>query len=144
MKLPQNQHVVRIAHLSFKCCCITLPSWELGLSVNRSCLYGWKGLGKIQVYWVLSTYFSSFQYIQKAKSSSISPTSPNKKVLLVRIPWTEEPGGLQSMGSQRVRHNWATNTFTFLFLAVLHTWFPGRLSSYKTAKNARWNHLNVL
>ena len=23
-----------------------------------------------------------------------------------RIPWTEEPGGLQSMGSQRVRHNW--------------------------------------
>ena len=30
-----------------------------------------------------------------------------------RIPWTEEPGGLQSMGSQRVRHDWATNTFTF-------------------------------
>ena len=26
------------------------------------------------------------------------------------IPWTEEPGGLQSMGSQRVRHNLATKT----------------------------------
>ena len=26
-------------------------------------------------------------------------------------PWTEEPGGLQSMGLQRVKHNWATNTF---------------------------------
>ena len=25
----------------------------------------------------------------------------------------EEPGGLQSMGSQTVGHNWATNTFTF-------------------------------
>ena len=25
-----------------------------------------------------------------------------------RIPWIEEPGGLQSMGLQRVRHNWAT------------------------------------
>ena len=25
-----------------------------------------------------------------------------------RIPWTEEPGGLQSMGLQRVRHNLAT------------------------------------
>ena len=24
-----------------------------------------------------------------------------------RIPWTEEPGGLQSLGSQRVRHNWS-------------------------------------
>ena len=31
-----------------------------------------------------------------------------------RIPWTEEPGGLQSMGSQRVRHDSVTNTFTFL------------------------------
>ena len=30
-----------------------------------------------------------------------------------RIPWTEEPGGLQSMGSQRVGHNRGTNTFTF-------------------------------
>ena len=26
-------------------------------------------------------------------------------ILAERIPWTEEPGGLQSMGSQRVRHN---------------------------------------
>ena len=31
-----------------------------------------------------------------------------------RIPWTEKPGGLQSMGSQRVGHDWATNTFTFI------------------------------
>ena len=30
-----------------------------------------------------------------------------------RIPWTEEPGGLQSMGSQRVGHNWAINTLLF-------------------------------
>ena len=29
-----------------------------------------------------------------------------------RIPWKEEPGGLQSMGSQRVGHNWVTNTYT--------------------------------
>ena len=30
-------------------------------------------------------------------------------VLAWRIPWMEEPGGLQSMGSLRVRHNWATS-----------------------------------
>ena len=29
-----------------------------------------------------------------------------------RIPWTQEPGGLQAMGSQRVRHDGVTNTFT--------------------------------
>ena len=28
-----------------------------------------------------------------------------------RIPWTEEPGELQSMESQRVRHDWVTNTY---------------------------------
>ena len=31
-------------------------------------------------------------------------------ILAWRIPWTEEPNGLQSIRSQRVRHNWATNT----------------------------------
>ena len=35
-------------------------------------------------------------------------------ILAWRIPWTEEPGGLQSMGSQRVRHNWATNGYLLL------------------------------
>ena len=28
-------------------------------------------------------------------------------ILAWRIPWTEEPGGLQSMGSHRVRHDWS-------------------------------------
>ena len=32
-------------------------------------------------------------------------------ILVWRIPWTEEPGEIQSMGSQRVRHSWATNTY---------------------------------
>ena len=39
--------------------------------------------------------------------------APHSSTLAWKIPWTEEPGGPQSMGSQRVRHNWATNTFTF-------------------------------
>ena len=30
-----------------------------------------------------------------------------------KIPWTEEPGGLQSMGSQRVRHDWATYSYSY-------------------------------
>ena len=36
----------------------------------------------------------------------------HSSILAWRIPWTEEPGRLQSMGSQRVRHDWATKTFT--------------------------------
>ena len=42
----------------------------------------------------------------------------NSSIILAwRIPWTEEPGSLQSLGLQRVRHDWATNTY-FHF----HTW----------------------
>ena len=32
-------------------------------------------------------------------------------ILAWRIPWTEEPGGLQSMGLQRVRHDWRDLAF---------------------------------
>ena len=38
----------------------------------------------------------------------------HSSILAWKIPWTEEPGGLQSMGLQRVRHDWVTNTFTAL------------------------------
>ena len=30
---------------------------------------------------------------------------PHSSTLAWKIPWTEEPGGLQSMGSQRIRHD---------------------------------------
>ena len=33
----------------------------------------------------------------------------HSSILAWRIPWTEEPGRLQSMGVQRVRHDWATS-----------------------------------
>ena len=35
----------------------------------------------------------------------------HSSILVWRIPWTEEPGGLQSIGLQKVRHDLATNTF---------------------------------
>ena len=37
----------------------------------------------------------------------------HSSILAWRIPWTEEPGGLQSIGSQRIRHNWS-------YLACMH------------------------
>ena len=41
----------------------------------------------------------------------------HSSILAWRIPWTEDLGGPQSMGSQRVGHNWATNTFFFFFFS---------------------------
>ena len=37
----------------------------------------------------------------------------HSSILVWRISWTEEPGRLQSMGLQRVGHDWATNIFIF-------------------------------
>ena len=43
----------------------------------------------------------------------------HSSTLAWRIPWTEEPGGLQSTGSQRVRHNWVTKP------SAAHQGLPG-------------------
>ena len=54
--------------------------------------------------------------MREARVQSLSWEDPLEKemathssILAWRIPWREEPGGLQSMGSQRVRHDWATS-----------------------------------
>ena len=41
----------------------------------------------------------------------------HSSILAWKIPWTEEPGRLQSMGLQRVRHDWVTH-FHFLFSSL--------------------------
>ena len=50
--------------------------------------------------------------IQEMQIQSLGQEDPLEKgmathssILAWKIPWTEEPGGLQSMGLQRVRHN---------------------------------------
>ena len=41
-----------------------------------------------------------------------------------KIPWTEEPGGLKSMGSLGVRHNWTTSLSLFSFMHWRRKWQP--------------------
>ena len=41
-----------------------------------------------------------------------------------KIPWTEESGELQSMGSLRVGHNWATSLSLFTFMHWRRQWQP--------------------
>ena len=46
--------------------------------------------------------------------------APHSSTFAWKVPWTEEPGGLQSMGSLRVGYDWATSfsLFTFHFHAL--------------------------
>ena len=50
--------------------------------------------------------------------------APHSSTLAWKIPWTEEPGRLQSMGSLRVRHNWATSLSLFIFMHWRRKWKP--------------------
>ena len=45
-------------------------------------------------------------------------------ILAWGIPWTEEPGRLQSMGLLRVRHDWATSLSLFTFMHWSRKWQP--------------------
>ena len=48
--------------------------------------------------------------------------APHSSTLAWRIPWTEEPGRLQSMGSRRVGHDWMTSLSLFTFRHWKRKW----------------------
>ena len=48
----------------------------------------------------------------------------HSSTLAWKIPWTEEPGRLQSMESWRVRHDWATSLSLFTFMHWRRKWQP--------------------
>ena len=50
--------------------------------------------------------------------------APHFSVLAWKIPWTKEPGGLQSMGSLRVGHDRATSLSPFTFMHWRRKWQP--------------------
>ena len=61
------------------------------------------------------------------RSPGEKKTASHSSIPAWRIPWTEKPGGLQSMGLQRVRHDWVTftslhfqNCFTMLCKVLLY------------------------
>ena len=64
--------------------------------------------------WIFSLEKCLFRSFVAAHSSTLA----------WKIPWTEEPGGLQSMGSLRVGHNWETSLSLFTFMHWRRKWQP--------------------
>ena len=75
----------------------TLKSWPSGLLVAHMV----KSLPGMQ-----DTRVRSLGQVDPLDNERATHSS----ILICKIPWTEEPGGLQSIGSQRVGHDWATRT----------------------------------
>ena len=62
---------------------------------------------------------NSLPAMQETQVRSLGRESPMEEKMAThsrsfawKIPWIEEPGGLQSMGSQRIGHDWMTSTFS--------------------------------
>ena len=62
--------------------------------------------------------------ISITKPNTEKAMAPHSSTLAWKIPWTEEPGGLQSMGSQGVRYDWATSLSLFTFMHWRRKWQP--------------------
>ena len=62
--------------------------------------------------------------LENTMSSSEKAMAPHSSTLAWKIPWMEEPGRLQSMGSLRVGHDWATSLSLFTFTHWRRKWQP--------------------
>ena len=90
----------------------------------------WGILSSEKVFPVAQT-IENLQSMQEIQVQSLGCEDPLEKgmaihssILALRIPWTEDPGQLQSMGSQTVGHNWATNPTKITWRALPDDSFP--------------------
>ena len=75
-------------------------------------------------FWKTKKKAYNFPYYCLVLLDSEKAMAPHSSTLAWKIPWTEEPGGRQSMGSRRVRHDWATSLSLFTFMHWRRKWQP--------------------
>ena len=78
-------------------------------------------LQRVRHHWAANTFTSFLLLYYSAVEKAMVPHS---STLAWRIPWMEEPSRLQSMGSRRVRQDWATSLSLFTFMHWRRKWQP--------------------
>ena len=68
--------------------------------------------------------YSRLYYWIQLEYQTEKAMAPHSSTLAWKIPWTEEPGRLQSMGLLRVGHNWVTSLSLFIFMHWRRKWQP--------------------
>ena len=112
---------------SFLCCC-TPSYFSVWYDTNEFMCHSvfllYKPLKETFVF-VLSCLLSSPYWLFSMYSMYLEKTmAPHSSTLAWKIPWTEEPRRLRSMGSLKVRHDWATSLSLFTFLHWRRKWQP--------------------
>ena len=72
--------------------------------------------GKLTGFYPANPLLRSYPLSPSHFHPSEKATAPHSSTLAWKIPWTREPGRLQSMGSLGVRYDWATSLSLFTFL----------------------------
>ena len=80
--------------------------------------------GQQRMRWLDSIIDSMDMGLSKLREIAEKVMAPHSSTLAWKTPWTEEPGRLQSMGSLRVGHNWATSLLLFTFMHWRRKWQP--------------------
>ena len=125
----------RIPRTDEPCGLQSMGSWRVGQWLNWTCNFK----GKVSKFFLFlyHNFYSNLNYFAVTKKDfaiaqmvknlpAVQETwvqslgqedslekgmATHSSILAWRIPWTEEPGGLQSLGSHRVGHHWATNYY---------------------------------
>ena len=98
----------------------------------------WMDISKKKIHkWLISTWNDAPHYYALRKYNHNHNKTPlhthqdgcrrrrwHPTPVLEQIPWTEEPAGLQSMGSIGVGHDWATSLSLFTFMRWRRKWQP--------------------
>ena len=71
------------------------------------------------IFWLLLLYLAGTYWVVSEKAMA-----PHSSTFAWKIPWTEEPGRLQSMGSLRVQHGWASSLSLFTLMHWRRKWQP--------------------
>ena len=90
-----------------------------GVSKSGTWRSDWTELNLL-IWGIFSLVCVVFDFFHQHQSSM----APHSSTFAWKIPWTEEPGRLQSMGSLRVRHDWATSLSLFTFMHWRGKWQP--------------------
>ena len=107
ISLPTKAHVVKamvfplpLASLLFSAICKAFSDNHFAFCITFSC------------------------FLDRYDDFSEKAMAPHSSTLAWEIPWMEDPGGLQSTGSRRVRHDWATSLSLFTFMHWRRKWQP--------------------
>ena len=92
------------------------PPWSTDTFQCEKINWGLLKIWRVYLSLYVAQTVKSLSTMQETQVQSLGREDPLEKEMAIpsstiawKIPWTEEPGRLQSMGSQRVRHDWASS-----------------------------------